>query len=361
MFSNQQVILVSGPTASGKSWFAVELAEALGGEIINVDSVQCYKHFNIGAAKPSLDLTQKVTHHLFNYQDPSIPLNITSHLDNITYCVNELHTRKREAILVGSSGMHLTALFAGLSLYEKNDKDKSELNIDNLVTEEMYQKLQYIDPVRAQEINFNDRYRLSKALEIFSQTGVAPSLVYKKHVMLPKLCGLILVLLPKRETLYQRINLRSQQMVELGLVEEVKELSKKYPTDLNLWRSIGYRQTLDYLAQFGRDSGNLVNGVETYPNLVEDIAQATRRYAKRQYTYWRNEPKKRSWFERISLLSASSFFYTPYEMLNQSCGFGTLTFKEFIGNEFALLKAENFGKSAENLKSRVVYIYETSF
>jgi tRNA dimethylallyltransferase len=277
------VILVSGPTASGKSDFAVALASYLNGEIINVDSVQFYQDFNIGSAKPDISQLNKVPHHLFSIISPNEHLDVAIVIKLVTSKVVDIIERGKLPILVGSSGMYISALFSGLSEFPpKNIKLREELEL--LDIKFLYAMLVELDPERAEQLKVNDKFRIIRAIEVAKTTCTTFNQITKFSVLKPLLKGLAIILWPDRKTLYDKINLRSLSMIERGLCDETDYIINKYGRDLILLKSVGYREALSFL-----------NKEINHKELIEQVAISTRRYAKRQTTYWRNEPFKKNW------------------------------------------------------------------
>ena len=298
------LIAITGPTACGKTSLGLSLAKALKGEILNADSVQIYREFNIGSAKPSIEELKEVKHHLIDILDPKESLNAASFSKLAGDLIKDLRSKEVEPIIVGGTTLYLTALIHGLvDLPKANQTLRKKL--EELESEELYEKLEKLDSKRAKELHPNDRVRVIRAIEIL-QSKESVSSSYEDHrfseILNP---SIILVLCRSREELYQRINTRVEQMIESGLVNEVKEVIKKYGREgLHALSSLGYNQVLEF-----------IDGKIKEADLSETIAQQTRRYAKRQLTFWRNEPKKRAWLQEPSQDEGSEALlksnYTP--------------------------------------------------
>jgi len=267
----------------GKSASAIKLAQALNGEVINLDSVQVYRELEIGSAKPSTAQRSVVPHHLFDCA------NITEHFDVGQYRllavkkISEVIARGKIPIFCGGSSMYLTVLLHGL-MQQADTNSAASFKPDSrphLSTAELYCDLQQGDPLRAQQIHPNDRQRISRALDLLAQ-GVLPSSLARAHGFpQSEFTALILVKTLSRANLYQRINERAAQMVKDGIIEEARTLCEKFGR-VRILDSLGYKQVLDW-------DGN------SQDFLTAAIATATRQYAKRQTTFWRNEPVKRAW------------------------------------------------------------------
>lgn len=278
------MIIVSGPTASGKTKFAIDIAQQLKGEIINGDSVQFYKYFDIGSAKPSHEEMEKVPHHLFDICDNSLLINAADFCDLVTSKTKDIKAREKIPILVGSSGLYLSALLGGLTDIPKDDNKYYRQQLNSVATETLYAELESIDAVIAQRINQNDRMRVMRALEIFKLTGIKPSEYFNTADKKESISALVLIITWERDKLYSRIDQRTLSLINQGIIEETEKLSKFFSIDHPALKSLGYAQCLEFLD--GRYSKEV---------LIDNIAQLTRQYAKRQMTYWRNEPIKRGW------------------------------------------------------------------
>ena len=279
------LIVVSGPTASGKSNLAIELAKELDAEIINIDSVQVYKELQIGAAKLSKTEMRGIPHHLIDVFEPNETCNVARYCELAESVISEIRSRKKRVILAGGTTMYITCLLEGLEdLPDKDPVLRQEL--EKLSNFDLVEKLKVKDPEVLTRISHNDRIRLVRALESTIISGKPSSAARKKHLESKKARynALVLVLVRERNELYERINKRTAEMLSSGLVEETKNLIDKYGSDIQCLKSLGYAQVVDYL------NGNLPE-----EKLQEMISMFTRRFAKRQLTYWRNEPAKKNW------------------------------------------------------------------
>lgn len=284
---NKQVITLMGPTASGKSALSMALAEqsSVPVEIISVDSALIYQDMNIGTAKPSVEAQQQVPHHLIDILTPEQSYSAADFVADAKTKVAEIFQRGHLPMLVGGTMMYFNALQKGLSdLPEADERIRQKwLSVWEKSPEKLHQKLQEVDPVAAQRIHPNDPQRLVRALEVYEvrgkpltelqQIGVQPLTEFEliKFALLPE----------ERSRLHQQIEKRFMQMVEAGLLEEVKALQAKYPnlhSELPSIRSVGYRQAWRYLA------GEYDKETFYHKGIV-----ATRQLAKRQITWLRKE------------------------------------------------------------------------
>jgi tRNA dimethylallyltransferase len=285
-----KVVIVGGPTASGKSELAVRLAERFDGEVVNADSMQCYRGLDVGTAKPSTDQLQRVPHHLLGIVDPEVNFTAASYQLEARRVVTEIHARGRLPVLVGGTGLYIKAFLSGLAESPGADvaaREECNRIADLEGNENLLEILRKVDPVSAARIHPNNRVRIIRALEVFKQTGRSISEFQDEHGFMLEWCNSLKVgINVERSELYRRINDRVDNMVADGLVEEVESLlSMGYSPSLKSLSSIGYREICDFLA-----------GRNTFPEAVELIKQNSRRYAKRQFT-WFKKDQEMIWFE----------------------------------------------------------------
>lgn len=284
--SPPRVLLVSGPTASGKSGVAVLLAQRLDGEVINIDSVQIYRGARIGAATITEEEMAGVPHHLIGFLDPAEPWDVRCMADRVGLVAQEIRARGKLPILVGGGGMYVSALFDGIArLPARNEAIREELEARD--DESLHRELLEQDPIRAAQLHPNDRLRVIRAIEAIRERGAPTSQLFGEAFP-PWVSGLMVVLSPPRDALYDAINSRVVAMVAAGLENEVAALQTSSPDDAVLWRAIGYSHAREY-----RD------GLLSFEQFQSDMQRDTRRFAKRQTTYWRNEPRKRGWHELL--------------------------------------------------------------
>lgn len=283
--SNRQgkpVLVIVGPTAVGKSEIAVEVALSLGGEIISADSMQVYRLMNIGTAKPTESQRKGVPHHLIDVVWPDEEYSVARYQKEGRKIIEECHKRGSLPIIVGGTGLYIDALIRGYCFIElKTDwelRRKLELEGKNLGIHVLYNRLKAVDPETALKIHPNDQRRIIRALEIYLRTG-RPRSYYDKLRSAPNYNAVWFGLTRPREDLYRRIDRRVEQMLDLGFVDEVKELLKKgYHRNLFSMRSLGYREITDYLY-----------GLSTIVEATRLIKRNTRHYAKRQFTWFKRK------------------------------------------------------------------------
>lgn len=277
------VVLVVGPTASGKSELAVSLAERFAGEIVNADSMQVYRGMDVGTAKPSIDILQRVPHHLFGIVTPEVNFTAANFQSLARQVIGEIHGRRNLPIVVGGTGLYIRALLHGLSPSPGGDEGfRAELSAiaEREGNGVLLERLRSVDPSAAARLHVNDRLRIIRALEVYQQSGQPFSLYQSGHGFAESWCSALKIGIDvPREELYRRINLRVEQMIAAGLVEEVQSLlAAGYSRQLKALRSIGYKEICAYLA-----------GEITLPRAVELIKRDSRHYAKRQLTWFKRE------------------------------------------------------------------------
>ncbi|XXF81372.1 tRNA (adenosine(37)-N6)-dimethylallyltransferase MiaA [Myxococcaceae bacterium GXIMD 01537] len=275
--------VIAGPTASGKTALAVELARRAGGEIVNADSQQVYRLFDIGTAKPSPEELAAVPHHLLSFVDPMETFSAAAYQRSADAAIADIAARGRPVFVVGGTGLYLRVLLHGV-VEAPGAAPELRASLEALAAAEgreaVHRRLAEVDPETAARLSPNDLVRVVRALEIHAQTGVTASEFRRAHAFAPDRYPFRLyVLEPPREALYQAINARTEAMFSRGLVEETRELLALGHADAAPMRSVGYVQ-----------ARAVVEGRMTPTEAIQDTAQETRRYAKRQLTWFRKEP-----------------------------------------------------------------------
>jgi tRNA dimethylallyltransferase len=276
-------IVIAGPTASGKTGFAVALATALSGEIVNADAMQVYRGMDVGTAKPDEAEKKGIAHHLLDVVDPDQPFNAAMYRRMALPVMADILSRGKTCFVVGGTGLYIRALLGGLMDTPPSDPDLRatlRAECEALGPSRLHERLAHFDPVYARQIHPNDRVRIIRGLEIIALTGQSPALLMKRHRFGDRaLRSLRLCLDVDRETLYDRINRRADAMVEKGLIQETRGLlDRGYPSDLKPMKAIGYRHMVRYL-----------KGDWPLEEAVLKLKRDTRRYAKRQLTWLRSE------------------------------------------------------------------------
>ena len=283
MKSNMRsTIVVVGPTASGKTNFSIKLAEKLGGEIINADSMQVYDGFNILKAAPSIEDMRGISHHLFGIVDLRKKFSVADWLKLVEEKINDIYYRNKTPILVGGSGMYINASLQGISNIPKITK-KIRDKVDILLKEKgltfFYDQLRLLEDQKNFKIKKNDRQRLIRAYEVFLQTGKTISWWRNNQIKYPIVKKPFKILLsPSKEILYPNINSRLEKMIDIGLIEEIKKYhSKNISLELPSMKAIGINYFFEYLDR-----------ARSIDEAIKLTQQESRRYAKRQMTWFRN-------------------------------------------------------------------------
>ncbi len=283
----KRVIVLSGPTCCGKSALAMQLAEAMDGEIISADSMQVYKGMDIGTAKPSMEERLLIPHHLIDIRHITESFNVVDFYYEARQACQKILERGNTPIVAGGSGFYLHALLYGPpsgppSVPELRRALEEEM--DRLGADLLYERLMSLDPQYAKTITKHDRQKIVRALEIMTLTNKKVSKLSWKGRRRPQNYEFHCWFLHRpKETLYERINERCEKMLEANFLDEVRRLDKEgLRTNSSASQAIGYKQALNFL---------LTNQSEKdYECFVKEFKQATRHYAKRQFTWYRKEP-----------------------------------------------------------------------
>ncbi len=283
------MVAILGPTSAGKSELGERLAQDFGGEIVNADSMQVYKHFDIGTAKPTRESQTRIRHHLIDIIDPSDSFDVARFKDLADEAIRDIRSRGMTPIVVGGSGLYLRVLFHGIFPIPSDEKVKADLRERFLKDpDELYEELRRVDPLYASRISHRDRVRVVRALEVSYLSGRTMSQWEEEHSFREERYETYRIgLTREREELYQRINGRVETMLAAGWVDEVRGLlAAGNDPSCKPFSSIGYKEILLYL-----------NGSIGYADMVTSIKQQTRRYAKRQLTWFSKDHKDPvSWF-----------------------------------------------------------------
>ena len=288
------LICIVGPTAVGKTEIASQLAQHLDAEIVSLDSRQIYREMDIGTAKPTPDQRQAVPHHLIDCVDVDQPFSVAEYQRLADRAIEEIRGRGKWTMAVGGAGLYFRGLIDGLFDGPGADAEiraKLQREADEHGNVALHERLRRCDPEAANRVHPNNLVRVIRALEIYELTGKPISAFQAQWKMNePRYPFRAFGLNMPREVLYRRIEERVDQMVEIGLIEEVKRLlGQGYPRNCVAMQSFGYKELIDYL-----------DGVHTFDEAIALLKQNTRRFAKRQLTWFRNDP-------RIEWLDASQF------------------------------------------------------
>lgn len=268
------IYVIVGPTASGKSTLAIDLAKRFNGIVINGDAFQVYKGMDVGTAKPTKEELSEVPHLLFDIFEPTHEFSIFEYQKLLRKTLKE--NENKNIFVVGGSGLYLKSAFYDFTLEENSSYDMKEY--ENKSDDELYELLKSIDPDSLTKIHKNNRKRVLRALEIYFSTGKKKSDIEKTQKHKPIFDVTFIGKNIPREVLYDKINARVNQMIYLGLFEEVEELMQKYPHDLKSFQAIGYKEIISGLKEN-----------KSKEDIIEEIKKSTRHYAKRQLTYFNHQ------------------------------------------------------------------------
>lgn len=282
--TKDKLIILAGPTASGKTSVSIDLAKRIGGEIISADSMQVYRGMDVGTAKIKADEMQGVKHYLINVLDPTEDFNIVKFQDMVKYSIGEIKRNGHIPILVGGTGFYIQSVIYDIDFDTQDDngdiRKALEEEYDNKGADFMYEKLKKIDSVSAENIHKNNKKRIIRAIEYFLINSAPISAHNESQRKKNSPYDFrFFVLNPPRDILYERINQRVDKMVEEGLVREVKGLKDAGLSIENIsMQGIGYKEILEYL-----------DGEITLDEAIDNIKQNTRHMAKRQVTWFKRE------------------------------------------------------------------------
>lgn len=289
----KKVLVIVGPTCTGKSDLSIKIALKYDGEIINADSRQIYRFMDIGTAKPSQEQRQLVAHHLFDILNPDETFSLAKYKKLCMHQITDLIRRNKLPIIVGGTGQYIKAIVEGWNIPkvkpDKRFREYMQMRADNEGSHVLYNELKKIDPVCADRILPTNVRRIIRALEIYNYTKCKPSeLIGKEHTK--ELNSLLIGLTTDRNKLYELIDLRVDNMIRKGLIEEVKKLLELgYDANLPSFSSVGYREIIDYL-----------NGDISYTEAVRRIKINTHRIARKQYTWFKLNDKEIHWYDILS-------------------------------------------------------------
>lgn len=283
------LVVITGPTASGKTAYAVSYAKKYNGEIINADSMQVYKYMDIGTAKPTMEEREGIPHHMLDICEPNENFSVATYCEMAHKCIKDVTKRGKLPVLVGGTGLYIDSVVNYITFSDiPSDKEYCDLLYNEANyngNEYIYNKLQIIDKEAADKIEVNDTRRIVRALEVYHTTGKTITWHKENSRSIPSPYNATMYAFDfDRSVLYDRINRRVDVMIENGLVDEVKKLVEMGVTkDCTSMQGIGYKEILMYL-----------DGLISFDSAVEMIKQGSRRYAKRQLTWFRAN-KKINW------------------------------------------------------------------
>ena len=288
--SKTKIVCVVGPTASGKTGFSIEYAKRNNGEIVSCDSMQIYKHMDIGTAKATAEERAAVPHHMLDFVEPNIDFSVADFVIAARECIDEISERGKLPVLCGGTGLYIDSIINNLEFSEEKCDEEYRDYLWKMAegkgSEAVHKLLLEADPIEAEKVHHNNVKRVIRALEICKTTGMTKTEADKLAIKEPLYDAEIYGLNMDREKLYERINKRVDLMMEMGLLDEVKRLlSMGIRRDSTAMQAIGYKELVLYL-----------DGGCTLEEAVDKIKQESRRYAKRQLTWFRRN-KNIKWIE----------------------------------------------------------------
>ncbi len=281
-YNNNKILVVAGPTATGKSKLALSLASELSGEIVSADSMQIYKHLDVGTAKPTIIEQSQVPHYLVDFLEPCELFNVSDFHNRCEQTVDDILSRNKVPIICGGTGLYISTFINGIRFSKDTANLEVRQNLKQRVQKEglikLYDELLNVDSDYAKRIEANDEKRILRALEIYIVSGKnATTHEMLSKQTLPKYNPMLVVLVASnRQRLYDRIEKRIDEMVEKGLLDEAKFVYDNREKFITAAQAIGYKEFFNYF-----------DGNETHEQAVLTLKQATRRYAKRQITWFK--------------------------------------------------------------------------
>ena len=302
------IICVVGPTASGKTALAIALAKALGGEVVSCDSMQIYRRMDIGTAKPTREEMQDIPHHMIDICDPTEDFSVSRYTDMATPIVEDILSRGKTAIIAGGTGLYVDSLIKGNHFVDvpvTGHREILEARLEAEGVEPLLEQLRTIDPDAAEHSQGNPR-RIIRALEVFYESGETITAHNLRTKAIPPRYNPVWIGLDftARSDLYARIDRRVEIMLEMGLMQEIRELlTSGIPEKATAMQAIGYKEFVDALA--GRCS---------LESAVQQVQQASRRYGKRQLTWFRHNPNM-NWILRTPETSQEEILENARQIL----------------------------------------------
>lgn len=285
MTQNNKVIAIVGPTASGKTAVAINVAKKLKTEIISADSRQIYSDFNIAVAKPTELEMNGIVHHMLGFVNPDDDFTVANFADEARKIIYRLHQEGKIPVVVGGTGLYFRILLENFDMPRVAPNKEMRAELEKLSVQELYEMLKKLDPVISEKIHPNNTVKIIRALEVCKTLNM-PMSEAQKIKETPEFDVLWFGLnAENRQFLYERVNKRVDIMIQNGLETEAKQMFEKYGNMQLLFDTIGYKEFFDYF-----------NGKISHDEMKEQIKQNTRRYAKRQLTWFRQN-KKIKWFD----------------------------------------------------------------
>ena len=288
-----KVIVIVGPTASGKTALSIELAKKIDGEIVSCDSMQIYKYMDIGSAKPTIEEMQGIKHYMIDIVEPNERFNVAEYKKQAELAIEEILSKGKIPIVIGGTGLYADSLIYGVEYPEIEFDEEYRKELESLAkTQEglkkLYEEAKKIDEEAIEKISENDKKRILRILEIYHSTGKTKTeLEIESRKNGPKYDYRVFAINMDRNILYDRINKRVDLMIKNGLLQEVEELLKKYDKFPTAMQGLGYKEVVEFFEE-----------KITKEEMIEKIKQETRRYAKRQLTWFRKN-KNTIWLDGL--------------------------------------------------------------
>ncbi len=292
MNNKPKVIVIVGPTASGKTALSIEVAKKVDGEVISADSMQIYKDMDIGTAKVTKEEAQGIKHYLVDCISPDQRYTVSDFKKDAEAAIEEILSKGKTPIVVGGTGLYVNSLIYGIEYQDMEfDEDYRNSLMEKAESEEglaeLWEEANKIDPEAMEKISKNDKKRITRVLEIYNATGKTKTeqeILSRQNEV--KYDYKVFAISMARELLYERINLRVDLMIKQGLVEEVRNLLNKYDHFPTAMQGLGYKEVKEYF-----------DGILTYEEMIDKIKQESRHYAKRQLTWFRRN-KEIVWLDK---------------------------------------------------------------
>ena len=299
------LIVVAGPTASGKTGLAIEIANYVGGEIVSADSMQIYKYMDIGSAKPTKEEQSQAVHHLIDFVEPQEEFSVAEYTEKAHEVIADINSRGKTAVMVGGTGLYINSVVNDVTFGEMDTDYELREELHKLAvkkgSEHLLEMLAEFDEVSAKRLHPNNLRRIIRAIEFYKVTGKPISEHQEETKQTESRYNPLMFLIDwDRDVLYDRINRRVDIMLEEGLLDEVKHLMDMgYTQELNSMKGICYKEVMDYF-----------DGKMSLDETIELIKQSSRRYAKRQLTWFRRD-------ERIHYVSSDNPFEEAKKLIDE--------------------------------------------
>lgn len=289
MAKKPTVIVIGGPTASGKTALSIELAKVIQGEIVSADSMQIYEEMNIGTAKPEEKEKENIPHYLLDFVKPNERYSVADYKKDAKQAIRNIIAKGKTPIVVGGTGLYIDSLIYEIEYPEMEVDLSYRAQLEELVKKEglksLYEKAKQVDERAMEKISSNDQKRILRVLELYHQTGKTKTELERESRKEPEFDYRMFAIDMNREILYARINKRVDKMLEQGLIEEVETIYQQYQEFPTSMQALGYKEVVEYL------EGNI-----SKEGMIEKIKMESRRYAKRQLTWFRKN-KETIWLD----------------------------------------------------------------